>query len=108
MEPTLDVVETSIRDNGGPPWPKDVVREILLRFPLKSMLRFKCISKHYYKIIKSPSFISERYNWRNKKKILEYPVCEDVGCPTGTHTSYVLQFYPGWEFESRSGHGLKR
>ncbi|XP_059304543.1 F-box/kelch-repeat protein At2g43270-like isoform X3 [Lycium ferocissimum] len=83
MEPTLDVVETSIRDNGGPPWPKDVVREILLRFPLKSMLRFKCISKHYYKIIKSPSFISERYNWRNKKKILEYPVCEDVGCPTG-------------------------
>ncbi|KAL9308988.1 putative F-box domain-containing protein [Arabidopsis thaliana] len=36
----------------------DVVTEILTRFPVKTLMRFKCVSKLWSSIIRSPYFIS--------------------------------------------------
>lgn len=45
--------------------PEDVVIQILLRLPVKSLLRFNCVCKHWYTLIKSPSFISQHYHHHN-------------------------------------------
>lgn len=41
--------------------PDDVEVEILLRLPVKSILRFKSVCKRWYSLTGKPSFIS-RYN----------------------------------------------
>ncbi|KAJ7961956.1 F-box protein [Quillaja saponaria] len=41
---------------------EDLVIEILLRLPVKSLIRFKCIRKSWYDLIKSPYFISIHLN----------------------------------------------
>lgn len=38
--------------------PKDIVADILTRIPVKSLIRFKCLSKFYCDLIESPSFIA--------------------------------------------------
>lgn len=40
------------------PFPKDIVIDILLRLPAKSILRFKRVSKLWYQIINDPYFIN--------------------------------------------------
>ncbi|KAK2967842.1 hypothetical protein RJ640_001784 [Escallonia rubra] len=42
--------------------PEDVVREILLMLPVKSLLRCKSICKSWYTLITMPSFISAHFN----------------------------------------------
>ena len=51
--------------DGGRPIPEDVVVDILLRLPVKSLLRFKCVRKNWCALIKSPSFIKEHFQYRN-------------------------------------------
>ena len=51
--------------DGGRPIPEDVVVDILLRLPVKSLLRFKCVRKNWCALIKSPSFIREHFQYRN-------------------------------------------
>ncbi|XP_049391996.1 F-box protein At3g08750-like [Solanum stenotomum] len=40
-------------------FPEDIVNEILLRCPVKSMLRFKCVCKNWYVLIKTPDFVQQ-------------------------------------------------
>ncbi|KAK4722938.1 hypothetical protein R3W88_013171 [Solanum pinnatisectum] len=40
-------------------FPEDIVNEILLRRPVKSLLRFKCACKNWYALIKTPKFIQQ-------------------------------------------------
>ena len=40
-------------------FPEEIVREILLKLPVKSFLRFNCVNKEWRSIIKSPTFASD-------------------------------------------------
>lgn len=42
--------------------PEDVVEEILLRLPCKSLARFKCVSKSWCAMIRGRSFINKRFD----------------------------------------------
>ncbi|TMW83773.1 hypothetical protein EJD97_000757 [Solanum chilense] len=43
-------------------YPEDMIIHILLRLPLKFILRFKCVSKTFYTLIQSSYFINIHYN----------------------------------------------
>ncbi|XP_016453125.2 F-box/kelch-repeat protein At3g06240-like, partial [Nicotiana tabacum] len=52
---------------GRRPFPEDLDGEILLRLPVKSLLRFKCVCKNWYVLIKSPAFIRKHLNCSKNK-----------------------------------------
>lgn len=49
--------------------PYDVVIDILSRLPVKSLIRFRCVSKSWYSTITDPIFITKHFN-HNKAKSL--------------------------------------
>ncbi|KAK1376823.1 hypothetical protein POM88_033016 [Heracleum sosnowskyi] len=50
---------------------QDILAEILIRLPLHSLLRFKCVQKSWYHLIRSPYFIDLHFNHQeNKNKYL--------------------------------------
>lgn len=53
--------------DGCRPLPEDLVIDILLRLPVESLLRFKCVCKHWYVLIKSPSFIEKHFRHKNNR-----------------------------------------
>lgn len=46
----------------------DLVQEILVRLPAKSLLRFRCVCKSWYSLITNPSFIMAHVCHNNKAK----------------------------------------
>ncbi|WMV28193.1 hypothetical protein MTR67_021578 [Solanum verrucosum] len=65
-------------------------REILLSLPVKSLLRFKCVSKNWGNLINNPSFTIDHLNLSKKKKppqhlIYDYGAADDA--PTVTLVS---------------------
>ncbi|XP_009799209.1 F-box protein At2g40925-like [Nicotiana sylvestris] len=69
-------------DNDGRPFPEDLAMEILIRLPVESLLRFKCVGKYWYKTITSPIFIKEHMNWSRKNKPPKIMIYDHVGCPS--------------------------
>ncbi|XP_058185588.1 putative F-box protein At1g47790 [Rhododendron vialii] len=55
----------AIEDNS---MPEDVLMLILSRFPVKTLLRFKSVSKHWYSLIQNPIFISLHNNSNRSRK----------------------------------------
>ncbi|KAG5612103.1 hypothetical protein H5410_023384 [Solanum commersonii] len=53
--------------DGRSPLPEDLVVDILLRLPGISLLHFKCVCKHRYALIKSPSFIEKHFHHKNNR-----------------------------------------
>ncbi|KAG5577202.1 hypothetical protein H5410_057336 [Solanum commersonii] len=53
---------------------ENVVKEILLRCLVKSLLRFKCIHKNWYDLIKIPKFVQQHLNYskNNPPQLLLY------------------------------------
>ncbi|XP_011044737.1 PREDICTED: putative F-box protein At3g52320 [Populus euphratica] len=49
-------------------WPEDIIREILLRLPVQSLLRFKTVSKFWFDVITSSNFIDSHYQHPSKPK----------------------------------------
>ncbi|KAL7001625.1 hypothetical protein U1Q18_002777 [Sarracenia purpurea var. burkii] len=49
--------------------PEDALIQILVRLPVKSLLRFKCVCHHWYALIQNPSFAHDhlQYQKRNNK-----------------------------------------
>ncbi|KAK4340944.1 hypothetical protein RND71_039445 [Anisodus tanguticus] len=47
--------------------PEDVLVDILLRLPVESLLRFKCVCKYWYALIKGPSFIEKHFHHKNNR-----------------------------------------
>ncbi|KAI9122710.1 hypothetical protein K1719_006550 [Acacia pycnantha] len=45
--------------------PEDLMMEIMVRLPVKSLLRFKYVSKSWYAIITNPYFIAKQVEWSN-------------------------------------------
>ncbi|XP_055829919.1 F-box protein At3g08750-like [Solanum dulcamara] len=51
--------------------PEDVLMDVLLRLPVESLLRFKCLCKHWYALITSPSFVEVHFSHkRNHARLL--------------------------------------
>lgn len=48
--------------------PEDVVMEILSRLPVKSLMRFKCVNKAWYFLIRNPDFIAKHLFWATSDK----------------------------------------
>ncbi|XVF23689.1 hypothetical protein REPUB_Repub13aG0061100 [Reevesia pubescens] len=58
-------------------WPADMMTEILLKLPVKSIIRFKCVSKTWFHLFSNPSFVSQHLSIskkNNKRLIVYYPV----------------------------------
>ncbi|XVF75494.1 hypothetical protein PTKIN_Ptkin13bG0192000 [Pterospermum kingtungense] len=51
-------------------WPADMLPEILLKLPVKSIIRFKCVSKTWCILFKNPTFVSQHFSLSKKKKYL--------------------------------------
>ncbi|XP_054795730.1 putative F-box protein At3g16210 [Prosopis cineraria] len=47
-------------DGDTPFLPEEIIRNILTRLPVKSLIRFQCVCKHWKKLIKTDSVITER------------------------------------------------
>ncbi|XP_025883623.1 putative F-box protein At3g20705 [Solanum lycopersicum] len=52
--------------------PEDIVKEILLRCPVKSLLRFKCVCKNWCALIKTPEFAQGHLKNRSPPQLLIY------------------------------------
>ncbi|KAH6791124.1 hypothetical protein C2S51_006130 [Perilla frutescens var. frutescens] len=59
----------SKRRNGNRHLPQELVLDILLRLPVKSLSRFKCVSKNWCSLIRSPSFVKQHFE-RNQEHLL--------------------------------------
>ncbi|KAI9127459.1 hypothetical protein K1719_002018 [Acacia pycnantha] len=46
-------------DGGNPVFPRDVITSILIRLPVRSLIRFQCVCKEWKNLFKTPSFIAE-------------------------------------------------
>ncbi|XVF46364.1 hypothetical protein PTKIN_Ptkin03bG0021200 [Pterospermum kingtungense] len=51
-------------------WPSDMLTEILLKLPVKSIIRFKCVAKTWCYLFQNPSFISQHLSFNKKSKRL--------------------------------------
>ncbi|OMO81120.1 hypothetical protein COLO4_23751 [Corchorus olitorius] len=50
---------TKRKRSNGVYLPADLVIEILLKLPVKSIIRFECVAKNWYNLFKNPTFISQ-------------------------------------------------
>lgn len=58
---------------------EDVILEILLRLPVKTLVRFKCVCKQWYTIIESQSFVNQHFGQRsNQERLLVRHYNEDL------------------------------
>ncbi|XVF46360.1 hypothetical protein PTKIN_Ptkin03bG0020800 [Pterospermum kingtungense] len=51
-------------------WSLDMLIEILIKLPVKSIIRFKCVAKTWCHLFQSPRFISQHFNISKKNKRL--------------------------------------
>ncbi|XP_054789785.1 F-box/kelch-repeat protein At3g06240-like [Prosopis cineraria] len=47
---------------GIPFLPEEIIRDILIRLPTKSLIRFRCVCKRWRNLFKTPSFVQEHLN----------------------------------------------
>ncbi|XP_028793301.1 putative F-box protein At1g33530 [Neltuma alba] len=50
-------------DTAAPYLHEEIIRQILKRLPVKSLIRFQCVSERWKNLIKSPSFIDEHLHY---------------------------------------------
>ncbi|KAI9127326.1 hypothetical protein K1719_001885 [Acacia pycnantha] len=62
--------------DGDPPYlAEEIITDILKRLPVKSLIRFQCVCKHWKNLIKSPCFINDHLDYstpQNSCLLLEY------------------------------------
>ncbi|KAF9591889.1 hypothetical protein IFM89_009497, partial [Coptis chinensis] len=61
--------------------PNDVLLEILRRLPLKSLVRFKCVSKHWCSSIEDPTFVYAHLARATEKGMGIIKIISDYGAP---------------------------
>ncbi|KAK7261651.1 hypothetical protein RIF29_27967 [Crotalaria pallida] len=50
--------------------PNDVVHEILLRLPIKSLMRFKCVDRSWNVLLKTPSFVTMHTLMQREERLM--------------------------------------
>ena len=63
-------MKSKLRNLSSERLPHDVVIDILTRLPVKSLIRFRCVSKSWYSTITDPLFITKHLNLNSKAKSL--------------------------------------
>ncbi|THG13655.1 hypothetical protein TEA_007394 [Camellia sinensis var. sinensis] len=71
--------------------PEEVLIEILSRFPVKSLLRFICVSKPWRSLITSPSFINTHLN-KSTNNTLTHLLLLRYTCLNPNQEHYLLRF----------------
>ncbi|KAA8524974.1 hypothetical protein F0562_011388 [Nyssa sinensis] len=54
---STDLCQFTVKD-----LPRDVIVDILSRLPVRSLLRFKCVCKSWYDLLKNPNFCAKHFN----------------------------------------------
>ncbi|KAK6233886.1 hypothetical protein QUC31_006292 [Theobroma cacao] len=72
--------------SGKGDWPDDLLTEILLRLPVKAIIRFKCVAKTWYSLFESPSFASQHLSISKKNKRF-------LICHTDTSGNLVMRLF---------------
>ncbi|KAL0382272.1 UNVERIFIED_CONTAM: F-box protein [Sesamum calycinum] len=76
----------------------DLLTEILLRLPIRSLIRFKLVCKHWHSLITTPHFSFLR-NPRPNPAVGLFLPCSDVGLNPSSQTEYVtLEPKPWFEY----------
>ncbi|KAK4340945.1 hypothetical protein RND71_039446 [Anisodus tanguticus] len=90
--------------------PEDLLVDILLRLPVESLLRFKCVCKHWYALIQSPSFIEKHFHHKNNRAHLL--ICNlTMSLDEGRSVDFSLlpdKIVPGVHPETKILHQLRR
>ncbi|KAK4722933.1 hypothetical protein R3W88_013166 [Solanum pinnatisectum] len=82
-------------------FPEDIVNEILLRCPVKSLLRFKCSCKNWYALIKTPKFIQQHLKKNHSPlQLLIYNIGDflDDSCPMILISEENSQMFLGMKY----------
>ncbi|CAK7345812.1 unnamed protein product [Dovyalis caffra] len=74
--------------------PEDILLNILARLPVKTLLQFRCVSKTWYSLITSPSFITHHLNEKATSKNNDFLLFKN-------RNSYFL--YPDKDFPTCNG-----
>ncbi|KAI9127143.1 hypothetical protein K1719_001702 [Acacia pycnantha] len=82
--------------DGDPPYlAEEIITDILKQLPVKSLIRFQCVCKHWKNLIKSPCFINDHLRYstpQNSRLLLE---CNFPGRPLQLHfIDWEMQIHP--------------
>ncbi|KAM7498139.1 hypothetical protein LguiA_022553 [Lonicera macranthoides] len=77
---------------------EELMITILVRLPVKSLLRFKCVCKYWYALIQSPKFVSNHYHHpTNRSRLIVRHIARPIDdCNTYTSNStreYALSMF---------------
>ncbi|XP_073272719.1 F-box/kelch-repeat protein At3g23880-like isoform X1 [Primulina huaijiensis] len=78
------------------PWtnlPQEIITEVFLRFPVKSLLRFRCVSKSWHSVISSPQFRKTHLEISTKNNIYSHKNLIFGSGPPPT-VFYTCSLYP--------------
>jgi F-box interacting protein len=66
--------------------PHDLLEDILIRLPAKSIIRFKCVKKSWYTLLQNPTFIAKHHSFQsqNNPNLLVQSESENLTPPTIT------------------------
>ncbi|ESR45786.1 hypothetical protein CICLE_v10003707mg, partial [Citrus x clementina] len=59
---------------------EDLLVETLSRLPVKSLMRFMCVSKSWFSLVKDPNFICKHLNRDDHKRLMIYIGYYDIFC----------------------------
>ncbi|XP_021860607.2 F-box protein At5g49610-like [Spinacia oleracea] len=66
VEKEMENAASSSSADYGVSFPDDLTIEILVRLPIKSLLRFKSVCKNWYSLFKNPSFTKSQFQFSTK------------------------------------------
>ncbi|XP_058774262.1 F-box/kelch-repeat protein At3g23880-like [Vicia villosa] len=94
-----------------PVLPEELVGEILLRLPVRSLLQFKCVCKSWktlisgsqFPLFKRPSTPVKPVTFGYMEEMLDYIIgsCNGLLCMLGTYPHYVGLYNPSLQFKSK-------
>ncbi|KAH6827328.1 hypothetical protein C2S53_015391 [Perilla frutescens var. hirtella] len=68
-----------MKSNRNGDLPREMVHEILLRLPVKALLRCKCVCKEWCALIRSPSFVDQHFSHESNPECLIFHLDEILG-----------------------------